>query len=202
MPFQPAPDCAEVILRGTYGGKDIANVLNFAKAGGYGQTDIDNLGDAVATAASNLYLPELSDNVTLAGALVRGLANIVDFTYTSVAIGTGALSTTSLPANVSLCITLRTGLTGRSARGRFYAMPTAAANEDATNTFIADYGDDLVDFLNNVKTLAAAQNWTLVILSRFTNGVRRASAVYHPVVSIGYRNLIMDSMRHRLPKGH
>jgi len=108
-----------------------------------------------------------------------------------------------LPANTSLCLTLRSGLTGRSARGRFYAFPTGDANlSTSPDLFEATYADDLVDMLDDIVTTASAQGWALCILSRFTAGAARTNAVPFIVTNIQARNLTCDSQRGRLPDDH
>jgi len=203
MAFQSVPNCAEAVINCTYGGKAIANVLNFVKSGGYNATDIGNLADAVDDAVGNLYLPVLSDGVAYVSTLVRGLELINDLTQVvTTSAGAGAVTGGPFPANVSLCITLRSGLTGRSARGRFYAMPTGISNQSATNTFSSTYVGDVEDFLIGVRSSAAGQGWNMCIVSRRTLNAARPVGVNFLVASIGARNNTMDSQRGRLPAGH
>lgn len=203
MAFQSAPDCAEAVIRATYGGKNIANVLNFHKVGGYSQADIDQLAAVVDDNVGSGYLALLSGNVTYVDTLVRGLTSDTDLTAAQNAnAGVGTVSGGSYPANASACITLRTGFTGRSARGRFYAMPTGTSNGLGVNTVSTTYLDALVDFLQAVAGDADLEGWDLVVLSRFHNKAERETATFLDVTSISYRNNVLDSQRGRLPVGH
>lgn len=203
MPFQPAPDCAEAVIQGEIAGVNLANVLNFKFPGGYSQADIDNLAAAIDNSVGANYLPILAAAVTYNNTLVRGLANIIDFTASnSVSTGTGGVAGATNPNNVSLVCTIRTGLTGRSARGRFYAMPMSSASLSATNTFSATITSGLEAFLADILAVTSAIGWQFSVLSRFSGGARRASAIATPVTVSVCRNGLVDSQRHRLPRGH
>lgn len=203
MPFQPAPDCAEAVIHGSYGGKPIANVLNFKLPGGYNQANIDQLANVMDVAIGDHYRPIFNSGVTYNSVVVRGLAAIIDLTASSnFTAGAGGVVGASLPANVSLVATLRTGFTGRSARGRFYCWPLTGSQLVSTNTFAASVGVDLDSFLTTVLTDAFAIGWNLVVLSRRTLNTVRPTAIATTVTEIDIRNLTVDSQRGRLPAGH
>lgn len=203
MTFQSVPDCAEAVIHGTFGGKNIANVLGFHMIGGYDLTAIELLADIVDQAVGDFYLDLMHDQCAYIGTLVRGLTDENDLqAVDSDNAGNGTLGAAPMPANVSSCITLRSGLTGRSARGRFYAFPTNAGQTDGINTFSATYIANLEDFLNAIKSVAAAVDWDLSILSRFHNNEARPVGIPFKVVTIAARNRTMDSQRGRLPAGH
>lgn len=203
MTFQPAPDCAEVIIDAIIDGKSIANVLNFHIDGGYTTTNLQDLVDAVAARVASQYQPMCSSSVVFATTRARGLANSIDTAvFSTASAGTGTASGSPVPANVSLCATLRTANTGRSARGRFYAFPSAQSFFSAVNTFSTGYRDALTALLEGIQSDADAQGWTLSVLSRHHLGVARVSAVAYPVTAVDVRNGKSDSQRNRLPRPH
>lgn len=203
MAFQSVPDCAEAVIKATCGGKPIANVLGFYKAGGYDLAAVTDLADLIDAAIGTDYIPILHDGVNYVETVVRGLENVNDFEATANAnAGLGSLTGAPLPNNVSLCVTLRSGLTGRSARGRFYAMPTNAAQQSGLNTFSSSYALDVEAFLTTIKAGASGIGWTMAIISRWHDNAKRAAGVYFPVTTLGARNFLMDSQRGRLPVGH
>jgi len=203
MSFQSAPDCAEAVIQATFGGVNIANVLNFKNFAGYDQPDIDALAAIVDAGVGGDYLGILSSSVAYTGTLVRGLESSIDMTAVdNTSAGAGALTGPAVAANVSLVATLRTGFTGRSARGRFFMMPTAADQLASVNTFGSGFSANLVTFLTNLQAEAALSGWTMIVLSRFSGGVPRGTAIATPVTDIELRNLTVDSQRHRLPRGH
>lgn len=204
MSFQPAPECAEAVIQGLYGSKPIANVLNFWKPGGYIQADIDALAEAIDLAVQTNYKATFTNSVTYTGTLVRGLAELIDlFAFTDANAGAGGASgSAALPGNVSLCVGMTTGATGRSARGRFYAWPTEVDNTAAGENFQTTYVDDVEAFLVECKSAALDEGWHLIVLSRVSEGVEREEATHRDVTSIAARNTLIDSMKRRLVKGH
>ena len=203
MAFQSVPQCAKVAIEGISGSKQLANVLHFKFAGAYGQTDMDNLAQAVDNAVGSDYLPVITAGAQYVQTVATGLEFINDIQSVDVtSAGVGGISGAQLNNNVTLCVTIRTALTGRSARGRFYAWPTGASQLSAANTFSAGYGNALQAAVDQMKINAAGYGWTMVIVSRRTLGALRPVGVGFPVTSIAYRNLISDSQRGRLPIGH
>jgi len=203
LPFQSCPNIAECVIHGTIDGVSIANVLHFEQPGGYNQTSMDALTAAVAAQVTALYQLITNESVSFDGVSARGLASIIDISsFDSSATGPGADTSASLPANVSSCVTLRTGFTGRSARGRFYAFPIGTAVLSSVNTVSTTYASDLVSFLENAASSALLAGWNWVVLSRRTAGVERPFGIGTQITAPELRNRITDSQRSRLPKGH
>ena len=100
MPFQSAPECVEVVLHGTVGTKDVANVFHAWKPGGYIQSDLDSLAQGVDTEANALYPALLGEGVSYQSTSVRGLEKIVDL-YSSFTGGPtpGTSGPITLPSN-------------------------------------------------------------------------------------------------------
>jgi len=203
MAFQSVPETAEAVIIADVAGKSMVNVLGFKFATGYTQNDIDALALAVSTRVGSGYRPFLTAGCTYLGTLVRGLELPNDYSKLDVTgAGLGAVGGAQNPNNVTLCITLRTGFTGRSARGRFYALPTGVSEFSAANVFSSAYGNGLVTLLTNIKADAGAIGWSLCVISRFAAHATRPVGITFPVATIQYRNLIADSQRGRLPVGH
>lgn len=203
MAFQSAPDCANAIIHATYLGKPIANVLSFRKAGGYSEVDLQFLAETVAYQVNEYYKPYCNASVLFVSVQAKGLELPVDYSYASLdVVGAGTASGSAGPANVSLCVTMRTGHTGRSARGRFYAFPASMGALSGPNTFLTAYGTALETFLQHVREESLLVGWEQVILSRYSLGAARPVAIGYPVNIAFVRNLTVDSQRNRLPSPH
>jgi hypothetical protein len=204
MAFQSAPQCAEAVIRGGVGTVLMANVLNFHfNSGSYDLAALQALADAIDTVVAMDYLPIMHNAVLYTETLVRGLENEIDLTASSTAgSGVGSAGTNELPANVTMCLTLRTGFTGRSARGRFYSLPTVLASLASPQQFSAGFSDALIALVTNIQVAAASEGWTFIILSRFSGGVKRPTAIWNAVTTIEARNRLVDSQRGRLAKNH
>lgn len=200
MAFQPAPLCAEVILDFIMNGKATANVLNFRAAGGYTQADLDNLAAAVGGSAGSSFVPIFTLTQQYIGCRVKGLAVQNDLiSSSSDGAGTGENTEVALPNNVSLCVTLKTAVTGRSARGRFFMQPPNAGDMVGPNQVSTTYANAIKDALYAMNTAATGQGWTGIVLSRFANKVVRAEAMPFEILSFVVRNTRTDSQRNRMP---
>jgi len=200
MTFQSAPQCAEAVLHFARTSGAMYNVLNFWHPGGYVQADLDDLASLIDTHIGADYMPIIDSNTNYIETIVRGLQSSIDLTATANA-NAGACGEGSgggLPPNVTLCITARTGFTGRSARGRFYAIPPTAGKLATANSFTSAYGNDLADFLNNIRLAVGALSWHMVVLSRYTSNALRPTAIHNDITLWAYRNLLTDSARRRL----
>jgi len=203
MTFQSCPEIAEYVIAATYDGQEVANVLHAKLPGGYSQGDINTLASVVDAWVGAHYLALMNAQVTYQETRVRGLTNIIDLSGVANAnTGPGTASGGNLPGNVTVCVTFRSGLTGRSARGRAYSLPmesTAQANEA---TFKTTYTNALAAAFNQLFSDVSSAGWTPVVLSRRTAGALRTTGIGTPIVLAEVRNVVSDSQRGRLPKGH
>lgn len=203
MPFVPCVNAAVAVIKFDLLGKEMANVLNFQRAGAYIQSDIDTLASVVDQWVGLDYLALISTAVTYTLTEVRGLTSSIDLTASNASSSAaGAIAGTCAPANATNCITLLTGASGRSARGRFYAQPTSENEQTDGHTWGATYGPALVVALQTLATDTAASGWALSVLSKQHNGVKLDPHVTRAVTSVVVRNRAIDSQRNRLPRGH
>lgn len=203
MVFQSAPDCAEAVIKCTAAGVPVNNVMNFWHPGGYLQSDIDALAAAVDGAIDPNYVGIMNTDTTYDSTLVRGLTNAIDLSAAANAsAGPGLFGTHPLPNNVTLCVSLRSGFTGRSARGRFYTIGMDDGFLQTTNTVTAAYRTGAISLVQAIITAAAAVGWHAVVLSRFAGGARRVVATHLDITSVITVNDDTDSQRGRLPQGH
>lgn len=200
MAFQPCPDIVEIVFDWTMSGAATANVLHFYRSGGYNQVSLDAL-----VAALDSIVPEnLTAAFTLTQAYVgvrgKGLGVENDIVSSSGAQAfTGTEINVALPNNVALCLTLRSALTGRSARGRWFTQPPHDGQMASANMVLQSYATLWIDFIRAMINYGALHGWTPIVLSRQTNGAKRAAGVGFPITSVVARNLRTDSQRGRMP---
>jgi hypothetical protein len=203
MAFQSAPGCAEAVITCSIGSLEWKNVLNFKYNGAYGSEQIADLALVVDGWVGGNWIPIMTTSSLYVSTLVRGLEFENDITYLATAnaqAGDAAVAATA--ANVALCITHRTALTGRSARGRTYVGGIPNNQVTAPNTLADSFCLAWADVFNDLKTVVEAEAWKFVILSRFSGGVKRAQAVTFDVVFSSRRNNLIDSMKGRLSDDH
>lgn len=203
MPFVSVPDTAEIIIQGDIAGQPIANVVGAAHIGLYTQADLDVLATDVDSWVETWYKPMFANSVQYNQTHVRGLNTIIDLeSADGSSVGPGTRAGGGMPANASFCVTLRTGKTGRSARGRFYAWPYTTTDLVTSQTVTSTYANDIATAVDQLRLAISGAGFQMVIISRRSGNAPRTVGVTTPVTQVQSRNIDIDSMRHRLLRGH
>jgi hypothetical protein len=201
MPFVPAPNIIQCEVRQTMASQHIESRFM-----------IDNLAapDSAALIAAattvwdwweNNIAPLISVQVALNEVLATDMSaeDGAQYTYAPDATTTGDLDGACLPNEVAICVSLRTGNRGRSARGRFFQSGIMVASLDSPNTISSAQaalwqaaGQALIDALDPATPL--------VIVSYITGGAPRVGGpVYYPVSTAVLTDRVVDSQRRRKP---
>lgn len=201
MAFQPAPGIIKVVMEFAQGGQSAVNIFHVKSDTIIGTgllEDIVNLFD-------QWWEDELQDivssEVSLVGISARDLSEEFAAFY-ELGTGlpdTGTVGTPVLPFNCTACVSWRTGLTGRSTRGRTYHVglhESAAAGGFLTSpaqvSLQAAYSALIPWLPDNNPDLK------LVVLSRVQNGVPLAEALAYEILTATV-DQALDSQRRRLP---
>lgn len=118
--------------------------------------------------------------------------------------GGGDSSGTPLPNGVTYCVTAKTGLGGRSGRGRTYLVGMTSSQQDSSNRNKTTASHSLSAVAMMQSLIGAVHAITggssaLVVLSRRHNNAPRSSLLATPVVFYSARNLFLDYQRRRAP---
>ncbi len=103
---------------------------------------------------------------------------------------------------LTAAITLRTGLAGRSYRGRLYWVGIGTNQQATVETMTSAFQADMVTIHNTLKTALAAGGWTWVVMSYYSgidiNGkkIPRLSGLMTPVTTFSCDQYV-DTQRHR-----
>jgi hypothetical protein len=207
MPFVPVANTVLAELRMTADNQFVENTLYFEYLTLPTLTEMQTLGQALIDWWDANIAPLVWIGVELREVVVTALNSGTGLQATVVPATTqlGELNVSALPMNVSLTISFRTGLRGRSFRGRNYIVglvegQTTSANEvvSATSAAFVDAYNLLLDFGQDIGA-----SW--VVVSRFSgvdgNGdpIPRAAGVTTPITSVLVVDNIVDSQRRRLP---
>lgn len=160
----------------------------------------DDLDDAVVAAlaffnaAKTTYHPSYTlQNITATDVSVANGTQVV-FPLTTDNVGTGG--SVAAAGNAAVVASFRTQFIGRSFRGRFYFGAMAQENllnaQNITVETAAYYADLITDFIDALNAI----NMTLVVVSKFANGVARLVAVATEVISV-IVDTKLDSQRRR-----
>jgi len=201
MAFQSVPNCAIVEVVGTLDDQVVENTFYGRFASAYAQSDIDALATAVDGWVNDFWRAALGANYIYTNTKVRGLTSAIDMAAEdSTSSGPGGISTGSpIPNNVTLSVKRRSALTGRGARGRVFVpgwRSTMLSTDNVANAAVAGVMEDA---LNEMRGAMAAVDWEEVIVHRVAAGTPLVPAVAFTVIEYVVVNLVMDSMRRRLP---
>jgi hypothetical protein len=121
-------------------------------------------------------------------------------TYAPDTTTVGTLGGFALPNEVSMCVSLRTGVRGRSARGRWYMLSISDDQLANTNEIDGAAATAMITSLNALLTAITGGGWVPVIVSyRTNNAPRPGGPVYFVITTATVVDNILDSMRRRKP---
>lgn len=201
MPFIPVPGAYSLNMKYTLDSQQIHNIWNIAPLVEGESFSIPATLAVVAgwyesDMASNFSADLLLQEITIRSLAIPDAPGVV---YTTGLPIVGGKGTQSLPNNDAFCVTLRTGLSGRSNRGRSYF--SGIANTDVVRSHLDPVvGAEIVASMNSlIGTLQGDANTMLVVVSRAHDGAPRAEGIFHQVISASAYDYVMDSQRNRLP---
>lgn len=198
MAFQPVPDVALVRVEGRVDGQQTINDLYFEISGtGINATSILAITTAVAGWVVDRLIPIVCSSWTAVRATGLDLTAANSFSA-EVAIGQpGDVDSEAVPNNVAACVSFRTGLAGRSFRGRNYVA--AIPNSEVTLNTISP--TTIVALANAYQTMVGAglfePGWQWGVVSRQTAGALRPTGVITPVQNAIFTTPYVRSMRSR-----
>jgi len=206
MPFVPSATVAGVQLEGVVDNCQTINDLYFSLPGGFILSDLQSL----ATNLSDWFTLSFASQISVAwspvGVHVRGLNIPASFLVDISSSVEGSLTTEAAPNNVAACISFRTGIAGRSFRGRNY-IPALANDQVNLNTMEPEYMAALKAIYDMLLPGGGALpgGWIWGVLSRFSGidalgkPIPRAAGVFTPIINTTFVDATVDSMRNRLP---
>jgi hypothetical protein len=200
MAFIPAPGVAQVEIRASYFGIFVENVFNFTTGEDPAtESVLVDLAAQVASSWTANLMPELNISYTLREIFAFDLSvqSGAQATDTTVLGQAGGVNQAGMPGNVAFCVSKRTGLRGRSFRGRTYFVGLSEPDV-ASNILDATRAGNLVDGLEAFRSDLISAGFQMVIVSRASNGAPRVTAVSTPVVAVLAVDNRVDTQRRRL----
>lgn len=199
MTFQPVPDTARFALVHDDSAALLAiNVLYFRNPTQWGLPELITACNTLRDAWVAQVMPLMVQGARLLRVEARGERGQTDVAY-QLALNPpagGSVGSDSLPFQCSFCVTHLSGFTGRSARGRTYFpfIPESAQVAGILNPGVAE---QYVGALEYIRDQMADIGWTHVIVSRFSDKVKRATAETLPVIGYRARDTEIDTQRRR-----
>jgi hypothetical protein len=206
MPFIPVANTALTELRFTANGQQVENTLWFEHATDPSVADLEGLTAAVFDWWVANIKPLQSSNVQLreVSAISMTTASSPQDAFSPPIAEFGGNTPNIEPGNVTMSISFRTGLRGRSFRGRNYAIGLTE-DQVAGNNFVAGLASTWQAAYFALIAAAADAGWQWVVASRFSgvdpvtgDPIPRAAGVTTPIVSVIVVDDNVDSQRRRL----
>lgn len=164
------PNTVQVRLLFAYGVDGGVNVLHAIAQAGFvvNQAAANTLGSAIKAAftANMAASCHTSTQLVRVGLRDRRTPNAPEFLDTGGAVSGTEATTDAMPHQIALCITLRTGLSGKSFRGRVYLGGFSELGSGATGTANAGPVTSCTNFITAIQTAMTGQGLTLAVASR------------------------------------
>lgn len=221
MTFIPVTNAADFSLQFAQQSGDFAeNVFGVQRDEAWTVPALTTVGNAImewwkSGDGTHKYQGLMSSTVTLLGCYVRDMTTAISPTLSLPVPGditaAGAGSANPLPQGVSFAVTARTGLAGRSYRGRTFLIGLTEDDivEPNANQLPAASATGIVAAFNALITAVhtADSHSTLVVVSKYSGvdshgkPIPRTVGVTTPIIGYGYHDLFLDYQRRRAP-GH
>lgn len=208
--FVPCPEVGEFVIKQILAGQDVFNVLHIKKIGGWTAATLTNMAVALMSAWFTNMSPIQAGELLYQGITGRDLSTamgaVVDVPWTPGQHG--AAGGGAEPGNVALAVGHKTGLAGRSARGRTFL---GGISEDWANQGKITDGQRVViqTAFDNLGAAIEAAGGKFGVLSRYSGytqtppkykkvPIARAEGIFNEIIS-NVADTFVDSMRKRLP---
>jgi hypothetical protein len=200
MAFIPAINTLRVTLEFSYQGHLVVNVFYLRKSSPIVSVDLTNVAASLKAWWNTYMKPGVPQALVFVGVKLRDMTTETGLQLDSPVVppNVGAVVAQALPNNVAFVVSFRTGLTGRSTRGRVYNPGITEADTDLNNVTLAAAAAFSTAWLN-LNPAVVALNFVHVIASFYTGGLPRLGALTTPVISY-VSNTRVDTQRRRLPE--
>lgn len=202
MAFVPAPNICQLEMRAVRNGQKIENRIMVNMLAEPEAAAMMDVAIAAWDWWENTYAPLLSDTVLLTEVVATSLheQNGPQVTYAPDATTTGEVGGNALPNECTLCVSLRSDVRGRSARGRFYVLSIADSQRADNNNVSSGAAEAFRTAVALLFVAIRAESVDPVIVSYQTNNAPRPGGpVYFSITNTIVVDTVIDSMKSRKP---
>lgn len=208
MAFVPAVNTVLAEMRMLFDGQRIENTLWFFNPAGPDASNMTALASDLEGWWVTNCAPLLPVDVLLNEIVVTDMTTNTGLQVTNALSGpaAGTLGQAALPNNVTMAVSFRTALRGRSFRGRNY-IPALTEGQVTNNTVNGSVADAWRAAYQDILTTVAGGigGWVWAVVSRFSgvdgdgDPIPRPTAGVIPITTVVVTDTTIDSMRRRLP---
>jgi hypothetical protein len=201
MPFIPIENTVQMNIRATLSGIPVENVFHLQKDDGspFSLPDMVLLAGTARAAWANTMLPLVVPAYLCTAVYCRDLTteNGLVFEDAFAPTDAGTASGEPMPGNVAIVITHRTGLAGRSYRGRSYICGLSELSVNANNV-VSGFAASLIVAFIAFKNEVIDEGFVFGVASRFADNAPRTEGIFTRIVSSSLRDTRVDTQRRRL----
>jgi len=201
MAFVPVPDTAQFEIVYSWDGQIVENVLHYRiLAGPITETALQDWTETLAAFVKDTLLPLAADTLTLLRVVAKAIDVLDGIFYVATtglpAVGGGGSA--ALPNSVTAAYSWRTGLAGRSFRGRSF-IPGLQEGQVTANALTPAAVTAYTNAWEQLRTVGGSEGWEMVVVSTVSGGAPRVTGIATPVTSSFFADNTVDSQRRRLP---
>lgn len=198
MAFQPVTAACQCLINYRQAGQEMQSQLYFDTSGSNDPTVLTNLAQVVADWLTNEWAPLAASTATVISLILTNvdIAGGAQVTFTPIGGIQGGNASFAMPTGTTVTASWRTGLAGRSFRGRTYHVGLTES-QVADNALTSTARSDLQQAYTQLIVDANIFGTPLSIASRVSNGVPRPAGILTPVQTCLVDEFI-DSQRRRL----
>lgn len=198
MPFQAVPDGLKVEFNAIQNGVPVVNVWHVKDPEPHDAGELGAMSllfqewweDHLRVNLSNSYVLQ---NITVTDLEVAdGLQDVLSLTTNN----QGLVDTGQAAGNAAMCVSLRSGLSGRSRRGRTFFGGLPQVGLTNAQTFSTPFATAMAANMQALIDALAAVGNALCVLSRITGGVLRVTGLLTEIIDIIVDTKV-DSQRRR-----
>lgn len=201
MAFVPALNTVRLAINYISETLEVAtNVLHFRYLGGaISEPAVLDLFAAVKAWQTASWAPQASEDWQTDLYEARDMTVQEGGIYTDIETIPGLYTSPALPAQNTIAISLRTGLSGRSRRGRTYHVGLTEEQVVGSRVVLAT-ATGLAAAYTALIAAVDGDDWQWVVASYVSNGAPRATALLTPITACILTDTIVDSMDTRKPE--
>jgi hypothetical protein len=196
--FVPCPDVAEFSVVQQLFGQNVINNFHIKKEGGWTSTTMGEMCVALISGYNDHIADNQSTSLQYIIVRARDLSTeagaVAEINFPPLSGGNSPIR--SYPGNVAVCVSHKTGVAGKSFRGRTYfaGYPQTAGGGNTINS------DEVTSWLNGVDALDAAittAGGTWGVLSRY-HGYTQTAPKYKKVPTPRSEGIFTDIINHSM----
>jgi hypothetical protein len=207
MAFQPCPETAEIRLQGLLHGQQVENVFHARISTSPTITNLTDLANAVNDWATGVYAAHISNQVAYVQLVVTDLNVAGGIQYIKDMSGEagGGVAADVKTNQDTFAVSFKTGLSGRSYRGRSYVLGVPVGYYNTANTLDPLNQAAYVAAFNSLREDLNTAGFPLGVLSRYNKDAvptpphKRTEGLLVDVLTVTSSDNIVDSQNRRLP---